>query len=718
MVKDVLRVGIVLALLLTCVTQAATPPAPFGPLPSERQLRWHEMEYYGFLHFTVNTFTDKEWGFGDEKPAIFDPSQMDIRQWARVARDAGMKGLIITAKHHDGFCLWPSAYTEHSVKHSPWKDGQGDVVGELAAACREYGLRMGVYLSPWDRNSAVYGTPEYLTYYRSQLRELLTTYGDIFSVWYDGANGGDGYYGGANETRRIDRQTYYQWPEVHKIVRELQPMAVMFSDAGPDIRWVGNERGFGNETNYATLKRDELYPGTPRSRELPQGHRDGNYWVPAEADVSIRPGWFYHAKEDDRVKSLDQLLEIYYRSVGMGCNLLLNVPPDRRGLIHENDVARLMALRKVLDLTFDEDLAQGKAVHASNVRGNDAQFGAAKLTDGDRDTYWATDDNVTEAQATVDLGEVMLFNRVRIQEFIALGQRVEGFAIDAYIDAAWREIATGTTIGPRRILRLDGIMTDRVRLRITSSRACPTISTLELYLAPARVTIEPDVSVFMDRQQVTLTSDTPGATIYYTLDGSEPTPQSTRYTGPFELTRTATVKASAWVDETPGYPIAEKAYECRKAADLLPAVKTPAALVGGLRYSYYEGGWQTLDQMAERQPASTGLAAAFDIRARRRDEHFALKFEGLIDIPANGLYEFFTESDDGSALYIDGKQVVDNNALQGMTERSGQIALQKGLHHIEVQYFNAAGGMGLAVRWSGPTISKTEIPARVLKHQP
>ena len=717
MVKEALRVGVVLALLVIAAAGAATPPAPFGPVPSERQLRWHEMEYNGFLHFTVNTFTDKEWGYGDEDPAIFDPSAMDIRQWARVARDAGMKGLIITAKHHDGFCLWPSAYTEHSVKHSPWKDGKGDIVGELAAACREYGLRMGVYLSPWDRNSAVYGTEEYLVYYRSQLRELLTTYGDIFCVWYDGANGGSGYYGGANEERRIDRQTYYRWPEVHKIVRALQPMAVMFSDAGPDIRWVGNERGFGNETNYAALKRDELYPGTPRSRELPRGHRDGDYWVPAEADVSIRPGWFYHASQDGQVKSLDQLLEIYYRSVGMGCNLLLNIPPDRRGLIHENDVASLMALRKVLDLTFKEDLAQGKPVKASNVRGGDAQFGAGNLTDGDRDTYWATDDNVTTAEATVDLGEVMLFNRVRVQEYIALGQRVEGFAIDAYIDAAWREIATGTTIGPRRILRLDGIMTDRVRLRITSSRACPTISTLELYLAPARVTVEPDVAVFMDRQEVTLTSDTPGATIYYTLDNSAPTPQSQRYAGPFALTETATVKASAWVDDTPGYPIAEKSYECRKAADLLPAVKTPAALVGGLRYSYYEGGWQTLDQMPGRQPVSTGLAAAFDIRARRRDEHFALKFEGLIDVPANGLYEFFTESDDGSALYIDGKQVVDNDALQGMTERSGQIALKKGLHRIEVRYFNAAGGMGLAVRWAGPKTPKAVIPPLVLKHE-
>ncbi|UCD51466.1 MAG: alpha-L-fucosidase [Phycisphaerales bacterium] len=486
MVKDIFRVGGVLALLLISVAGAVDPPAPFGPLPTARQLRWHEMEYYGFLHFTVNTFTDKEWGFGDEDPAIFNPTAMDVRQWARVARDAGMKGLIITAKHHDGFCLWPSAYTEHSVKHSPWKDGQGDVVGELAAACREYGLRMGVYLSSWDRNVASYATPEYLTYYRSQLRELLTTYGEIFSVWYDGANGGTGYYGGANEERRIDRKTYYRWPEVHKLVRKFQPMAVMFSDAGPDIRWVGNERGFGSESNYATLKRDELYPGTPRSRELPQGHRDGNYWVPAEADVSIRPGWFYHASEDDRVKSLDQLLEIYYRSVGMGCNLLLNIPPDRRGLIHENDIARLMELRKVLDQTFDEDLARGKPARASNVRGDDPQFGADKLTDGDRNTYWATDDDVREARVSVDLGGPTTFNLVRIQEYIQLGQRIEGFAVGARGDGQWQEIATGTTIGPRRILRFDDVTADRVGVRITASRACPTLSTLEVYQAPAR----------------------------------------------------------------------------------------------------------------------------------------------------------------------------------------------------------------------------------------
>ena len=264
--------------MLLAVTSCSEvkPPEPFGPVPSERQLAWHQLEYYMFVHFTVNTFTGKEWGYGDEKESVFNPSAMDCRQWARVAKDAGMKGIIITAKHHDGFCLWPSEFTEHSVKNSVWRNGSGDVLKDLRAACDEFGLKMGVYLSPWDRNSAVYGTPEYLVYYRNQLRELLTDYGDIFEVWFDGANGGDGYYGGARETRRIDNKTYYDWPNTHKIVRELQPGAVMFSDAGPDVRWVGNESGMGSLTNWCLLKREELWPGGNFARILGEGQEDGN----------------------------------------------------------------------------------------------------------------------------------------------------------------------------------------------------------------------------------------------------------------------------------------------------------------------------------------------------------------------------------------------------------------------------------------------------------
>ena len=266
----VLLAGVALAAGLTTAAAGAPPaaPAPFGPLPSARQLAWHEMEFYGFVHFTVNTFTDREWGYGDEPEAVFNPGAFDAGQIVRTARDAGMRGLILTAKHHDGFCLWPSQFMEHSVKNSPWKNGRGDVVREMAGACRRAGLKFGIYLSPWDRNHRDYGRPEYLTYYRNQLRELLSNYGPVFTVWFDGANGGDGFYGGANEKRSIDNRTYYDWPNTWAIVRELQPQAVMFSDAGPDFRWVGNEAGLAGETCWATLDMTKpmRYPGGGRAR--------------------------------------------------------------------------------------------------------------------------------------------------------------------------------------------------------------------------------------------------------------------------------------------------------------------------------------------------------------------------------------------------------------------------------------------------------------------
>src|SRR5215831_98768 len=326
-----------------------TSPAPYGPTPSARQLRWHELEFYSFVHFTVNTFTDKEWGYGDEDPAIFNPTDFDARQIVRVAKEAGMKGLILTAKHHDGFCLWPSKFTEHSVKNSPWKNGHGDVVKEISEACRRHGLKFGVYLSPWDRNRADYGTPSYITYYRNQIRELLTGYGPIFEIWFDGANGGDGFYGGAKEKRVIDRKTFYHWPETWQLVRGLQPGTCIWSDAGPDARWVGNESGVAGQTCWATLNRADFAPGQADSKRLSSGDRPGTDWVPAECDVSIRPGWFYHSKDDDKVRSPQNLLELYFKSVGRGASLLLNVPPDRRGQIHENDVQALREFRKLLN---------------------------------------------------------------------------------------------------------------------------------------------------------------------------------------------------------------------------------------------------------------------------------------------------------------------------------------------------------------------------------
>ncbi|HLP71467.1 MAG TPA: alpha-L-fucosidase [Bacteroidales bacterium] len=467
-------------IFLSCST--LKPPAPYGPLPSERQLAWHDLGYYMFVHFTVNTFTDKEWGYGDEPETVFNPTQLDCRQWAKTAKDAGMKGIIITAKHHDGFCLWPSEFTQHSVKNSSWRDGQGDVLKELRKACDEYGLKMGVYLSPWDRNSAVYGTPEYLTYYRNQLRELLKNYGDIFEVWFDGANGGDGFYGGARETRKIDNKTYYDWSNTHNIVRELQPSAVMFSDAGPDVRWVGNERGMGSLTNWCLLKKDEMYPGGDFARILGEGHENGNYWVPAEVDVSIRPGWFYHEKQDSMVRTPGNLMELYYSSVGRNSNLLLNVPPDRRGLLHENDVASLMVFKKLLDEEFKTEVAKGKKAESQVTRGKG--FSASNVNDGDPETYWTTKDDQHSGEFIIDLGTETEINRIVLQEYIKLGQRVKTFTVSALQNGNWSKLIDGTTIGYKVIRKFPVVKTTKVKVSIGDSKACPVISNVELYRAP------------------------------------------------------------------------------------------------------------------------------------------------------------------------------------------------------------------------------------------
>jgi alpha-L-fucosidase len=478
------RVLTLLGALGALPAAAAEPPTPYGPVPSGRQLRWHDLEFYGFLHFTVNTFTDKEWGYGDESPTLFNPTEFDANRIAGLARVAGMRGLILTAKHHDGFCLWPSKLTEHSVKASPWRSGKGDVVREVADACRRNGLAFGVYLSPWDRNHPEYGRPAYLDYYRGQLRELLTGYGPLFEVWFDGANGGDGYYGGAREKRTIDRRTYYDWPATWQIVRDLQPDAAIFSDAGPDVRWVGNERGVAGDPSWATLNRQDFAPGEADAARLNRGDRPGTDWLPAECDVSIRPGWFYHASEDDAVKTPEDLLDLYHKCVGRGASLLLNLPPDRRGRIHENDERSLRGFRRLVDATLNTYLTSGAQASASNVRGGDARFAAAKAVDAKRDTYWTTDDAVTTPELVVELRRPATFNVVSLREYLPLGQRVEEWALDGWIDGGWREFARGTAIGSRRLWRGGEVTTDRVRLRITKAPVCPAISEVSLHLEP------------------------------------------------------------------------------------------------------------------------------------------------------------------------------------------------------------------------------------------
>ena len=351
----------------------------------------------------------------------------------------------------------------------------------MSRACRRHGLRFGVYLSPWDRNRADYGRPEYLTYYRNQLRELLTGYGPVFEVWFDGANGGDGYYGGARERRIIDRDTYYDWPTTWQLVRDLQPDACLASDAGPDVRWVGNERGVAGETCWATLNRADFAPGRSDTKRLNRGDRPGTDWVPAECDVSIRPGWFYHPAEDDRVRSAANLVDLYYKSVGRGASLLLNVPPDRRGRIHENDARALAAFCRRLNEMFAHDLAAGATASASNVRGADRTFAAEHVRDGRPDTYWSTDDAVKTPDLRLDSGRAITFNVVRMREYLPLGQRVEAVAVDAWQDGTWRQIAEATSIGNCRLLRTPPVTTTRVRLRVTRASACPAISELALF---------------------------------------------------------------------------------------------------------------------------------------------------------------------------------------------------------------------------------------------
>ena len=547
MKKTPLLLIALIVLLISC-DAPPEPPKPVGPLPSERQLAWHDMEYYAFIHFNMNTFTDMEWGLGGESPEQFNPTELDTRQWAKVAKEAGMKGIIITAKHHDGFCLWPTKTTEHSVKNSPWKSGKGDLIKDLSEACAEYGLKFGIYLSPWDRNNKDYGKPEYVKIFHEQLRELLTNYGEIFEVWFDGANGGTGYYGGANEERKIDNKTYYEWEKTTQMVRELQPNAVIFSDGGPDIRWVGTEEGFANETNWSIMRRDEIYPGWPRYKELRSGHEDGTHWLPAEVNTSIRPGWYYHPREDHQVKTLPRLVRTYYESIGRNGNFLLNLPVDDRGLVHETDVKQLMALKNQIDKDFADELALGIKVTATDVRGNSSKYAAENVNDGKKETYWATNDSVTVASLVFEFKEPTEVNRILLQEYIPLGQRVKHFIVEAEVAGEWQEIDGQTTIGNKRILRFDTVKASKVRVNFLEAKGPLVISNIELYRAPKLLTA-PVVTRSRDGM-VNLTVADDKVAIYYTLDGSEPTSASTQFEKPFLLETPTTLKAIGYDSET------------------------------------------------------------------------------------------------------------------------------------------------------------------------
>lgn len=427
------------------------------PRPTPRQLTWQQWETTAFLHFTVNTYSDKEWGDGTESPQSFNPTRLDTRQWVKALKEAGFKTAILTAKHHDGFCLWPSRYTEHSVKNSPIRNGKADVVGEFAAACREFGVRFGFYLSPWDRHEPSYGTSRYNDYYKNQLRELLTGYGDVAEVWFDGAKGENA------------RDMQYDFAGFWGLVRELQPKAVMFSDAGPDVRWVGNEAGNAGETCWSTIDTTGLAPGKADAAYLNTGDPNGKQWIPAETDVSIRPGWFYHPAEDDKVRSGKNLVDLYYQSVGRNSLLLLNVPPNREGLLSEPDLTSLRAFRSILNETFRTNLA---ATHV-----------AAQLTDGQLRTALT----VTENQPVlIDLKQPTTFDRAMLQENIADGQRLVNGKLEYWDGRNWQLLRAFTTVGYKRLLRFPAITTTKLRFTVLGAKAPVQLAEIGLFKASAR----------------------------------------------------------------------------------------------------------------------------------------------------------------------------------------------------------------------------------------
>ena len=476
------------------LTQSTDKLTPCGPIPNENQLRWQDMEMYAFIHYSLNTYTDEEWGFGNEDLKLFNPSNLDCRQWARVCKQAGMRGIIFTAKHHCGFCMWPSAYTEYSVKNTPWKNGKGDVVRELADACREEGLEFAVYLSPWDRNHPEYGRPEYVTYFRNQLRELLTNYGGIFEVWFDGANGGDGWYGGANETRKIDRTTYYQWPETYKMIRQLQPKCLIWNDGSDrgDLRWVGTEAGNVGETNWSLLNKD----GEVTWPMLHYGLENGDSWVPGETNTSIRPGWFYHETENEHVKSLSKLMDTYYKSVGRNSTLLLNFPIAPNGRIHPNDSLRGIAFKKMIDEVFKTNLCK-----------------KAKIS---------TQGNTT----LIEFKKPTSFNRFLVEEDIRYGQRVKKFSLEAFVDGQWLPLKDAlvengdglTTIGHRRIICFPNVKATKLRFTVTDTKAAVEreqsdagINSVEREHARQKVKCEPIIKKLGVYLAPELTADIPNS---------------------------------------------------------------------------------------------------------------------------------------------------------------------------------------------------------------
>ena len=459
-------------------------------VPTERQLKWQDLEFYAFIHFGMNTFTDAEWGSGNEDPELFYPTAFDARQWAKLIKFSGMSAMILTAKHHDGFCLWPTAYTDHCVRLSKWMDGKGDVVKACADACREFGLKFGIYLSPWDKHDPRYGTGEaYNNYFKNQLRELLTNYGDIFCVWFDGACG-EGPNGKKQE---------YDWEGYYALIRELQPEAVI-SVCGPDVRWCGNEAGVCRRSEWSVVpywhSNSELIanasqkdvtapPKKINPTALDLGSRKAIkgcnklIWYPAEVNTSIRKGWFYHDSDEYSIKPLSKIIDIYFNSVGANANFLLNIPPTKEGKIHEKDVDTLLSVGAQLSIEFNEDLAQGSTVTASQCL--DSEHGADKILTESRDEFWHSGPNPDGAELILDLGEDFDIDKIVLKEHIATGQQIEEFTLYAEVDGKWKKLCESTVIGHKRICRFKEMRVQRFKIVIEKARCFATIEKIEAY---------------------------------------------------------------------------------------------------------------------------------------------------------------------------------------------------------------------------------------------
>ncbi len=624
-------------------------------IPSKRQYEWQKLEFIGFVHFGVNTFMDVEWGLKEADLSKFNPEKLDCNQWVKVFKDAGMKMIILTAKHHDGFCLWPSKYTDYNISNTPYKNGKGDIVKELSEACRKEGLKFGIYLSPWDIHEKTYGTPEYNQFFMNQLGELLTNYGEISEVWFDGACG-EGPYG---------RKQIYDWDAYYKLIRELQPNAVI-AIMGPDIRWVGTESGYGRFTEWsvlpASLMNQDLIAQNSQQQVLdgafiPKDLTDEDLgsrekilkssaliWYPAEADVSIRPQWFYHKEDDEFVKSPYQLFDIYFNSVGLNNVLLLNVPPDKNGLIHENDIKSLQGLKFLIDNTFKNNLINKAKVRTSNENKNHK---AKYILDNNYDTYWTTEDTITSAWIEIILPKQKNFNCIMIQENILAGQRVEKFLIEYWDGDKWQYLTKGTTIGYKRLLRFPEVKSNRIKLTIEKSRTNPTISTFGLYLTPPEIIFQNNKKIFKDSLTVTITTDHKNASIYYTTDNRIPNKFSTRYKNYIKIDTTTTITAVAFTSNKQSLPVQYTFYKAKYEVNYNSYFNYKYdgggkyALVDGLYGSKYfnDGKWQGFH--------GNDLDITIDLgntkRINKISANFLQNYESYIFPPVEIIYSISTD---------------------------------------------------------------------------